>query len=273
MDSLADLGIVIEAASRIVEGFDKSCTPGTAHTGVKLLALCYFHGYRALLAGSHWLATLLYRSYTNNTSFTGFTLVSKKNSSKAVVVPESDERVERSKRLVLATTHELLTQSGLSGVSVDEVSRRSGVAKTTIYRHWPSRHDLLMDACRHLSARPQAPDTGSLAGDLELLAVMVAGRLRQAWASVLPSILDAAERDKNLAQLYAQIHSDMRSAFIVVIERARERGEVPQRENASEVVASVLGPLFYRRWFSRETLDESFAKGVVARVLRSLGKS
>ena len=192
----------------------------------------------------------------------------KKRTGKTRHPKESDERVERSKRLVLATTYELLTKAGLSGVSVDEVSRRSGVAKTTIYRHWPSRESLLMDACTQLSSKPQPPDAGTVKGDLETLASAVAARLHQPWSTVLPSIIDAAERDKGLAKLHSQIHGQMRAAFITVIERGQQRGELGNSQDAAEMVASILGPLLYRRYFSRETLDAAFAKRVVERALR-----
>ena len=182
--------------------------------------------------------------------------------------PREDERVERSKKAVLATTYELLTKAGLGGVSVDEVARQSGVAKTTIYRHWPSREALLMDACSQLSSKPQPPDTGTLKGDLEMLAIAVAARLHQPWSTVLPSIIDAAERDKGLEKLHAQLHGQMRGAFIMIIERGQERGELANSQDARELVASVLGPLLYRRYFSRETLDATFAKKVVERALR-----
>ena len=181
----------------------------------------------------------------------------------------TDERVVKSKKIVLAATYELLTKSGLSGVSVDEVSRRSGVAKTTIYRHWPSRESLLMDTCSQLAARPPVPDTGKLRTDLETLACGAAVRLRQPWATVMPSIIDAAERDKDLAELQARIHAQMRGALVTVIERGQERGELPQSQDARELVASILGPILYRRFFSREPLDEAFARRVVERALRT----
>jgi AcrR family transcriptional regulator len=180
---------------------------------------------------------------------------------------EPDERVEKSKKAVLTATYELLTRSGLSGVSVDEVSRRSGVAKTTIYRHWPSRESLLVDACSQLSSRPAVPETGNIRSDLETLAAGAAVRLRQPWATVMPSIIDAAERDEDLAKLQAQIHSQMRGAFVAVIERAQKRGELPESQNALELVATVLGPILYRRFFSREPLNETFVRTVVARAL------
>jgi AcrR family transcriptional regulator len=170
---------------------------------------------------------------------------------------------------VLATTYELLTKSGFSGVSADEVSRRSGVAKTTIYRHWPSREALLMDACSQLSSRPPVPDTGKLRTDSETLAAGAAMRLQQPWSTVMPSIIDAAERHRDVAQLQSQIHAQMRGAFITAIERAQERGELPRSQDARELVASILGTILYRRFFSCEPLDEAFAKKVVERALRN----
>jgi AcrR family transcriptional regulator len=182
-----------------------------------------------------------------------------------------DVRVERSKRAVLETTHKLLAEAGLGGISVDEVSRRSGVAKATIYRHWPSREALLLDACAQLAARSPVPDTGCLRTDLEALACSAASGLERPSASIMPSIIDAAERDEKLAKLQFQMHSEIRRAFVFVIERAQERGELAGSQDAMEVVASILGPILYRRYFSREKLDEAFAKKVVERALRKSG--
>src|SRR5271156_2701158 len=116
--------------------------------------------------------------------------------------PHEDKRVQRSKDSILAVTYKLLTEEGIGGVSVDEVSRRSGVSKTTIYRHWPSRSALLMDACSKIGGDAERPDTGSLAGDMSILAERLAEELSTgAWPAVLPSIIDAAERDPEIAQL------------------------------------------------------------------------
>jgi AcrR family transcriptional regulator len=186
----------------------------------------------------------------------------------AIALPQqTDERVERSRRVVLATTYALLTKSGLAGVSVDEVARQSGVAKTTIYRHWPSRSRLLLDACSQIGTKPEAPDTGTLKNDLETLTSGIASRLSLPWATVLPSLIDAAERDKEIAGLQSQIHGQMRNAFVLVIDRARRRGEIPRTQETSEMIASILGPLFYRRWFSREVINEHFVKDIVSRAI------
>jgi tetracycline repressor-like protein len=53
------------------------------------------------------------------------------------------------------------------------------------------------------------------------------------------------------------------------VKRAIARGELSPKQNPSEIAASIMGPLFFRRWFSREPLDDTFVSSVVARVLAS----
>jgi AcrR family transcriptional regulator len=180
----------------------------------------------------------------------------------------ANERVRRSKETVLKTTFELLMEAGLGGVSVDEVCKRSGVAKTTIYRHWPSRTALLLDACSRMGTKFDIPDTGKLQTDLAELASSIAALLRsRSFSSVLPSIIDAAERDDEVAEMFKRIHAEHMAPFFLVVERAKQRGELARNCPASEIVAAVVGPLFYRRWFSRESLDDNFVKAVVKRAV------
>ena len=183
-----------------------------------------------------------------------------------------DKRVQRSKEAVLASTYALLSEGGIGGVSMDEVSRRSGVSKTTIYRHWPSRSALLMTACATMGSPPEVPDTDSFEGDLDALVGDLAEQLRSArWPAILPSIIDAAERDPELATLHASLHAAMMTPFLAIAERAQARGDFPVGVTAAELIASLIGPLFYRRWFSKEPIGSNFVAGAVARVLASCG--
>jgi hypothetical protein len=70
-----------------------------------------------------------------------------------------------------------------------------------------------------------------------------------------------------LADLQARLHAEKRGAFRVIVERAQQKGELSRRVDPADVIACVLGPMYYRRWFSREALDERFVKGVVKRAL------
>lgn len=176
-----------------------------------------------------------------------------------------DKRVVRSREIVLKVTSDLLFERGMAGASVDEVSRRSGVAKTTIYRHWPTRADLLRDASRTISTPQDVPDTGKLKTDLVALLTDLAAVLTTArWPRVLPSIIDAGERDPTIADMYASRQIWHSGPYETVIRRAVERGELPEDTNASVLTASLVGPLFYRRWFSREPLTDAFVKATIS---------
>ena len=169
---------------------------------------------------------------------------------------------------VLAATAELLFEKGFSGASVDEISRRSGVAKTTIYRQWPTRIDLLRDACTAIGTPQQVPDTGSFESDLVMLMTSLVQLLKTGkWTSVLPSIIDAAERDNAIAAMYSKLQRGYSAPFETVIVRAMAKGELPKDTDVAVLIAALTGPLFYRRWFSRDPLTKDFAMQIVGRLI------
>jgi AcrR family transcriptional regulator len=179
-------------------------------------------------------------------------------------------RVERSRHTVLTTAFELLSEGGVASFTVDEVARRSGVAKTTIYRHWPTREALVIDACSRMIAEQETPDTGSLTGDVTAILLNIAHLLQTAnWSFVLPSIVDTAERNPDFAEIHSRIQRGHAAPLREVLQRAKDRGELSQLSDVSTLVAALLGPLFYRRWFSREPIDEQFVQAIIKRVFTS----
>jgi AcrR family transcriptional regulator len=181
---------------------------------------------------------------------------------------ELDVRVRRSRDRVLEAAFELLSQSGVSGFTVDVVASQSGVAKTTIYRHWPTREALVLDAASRISAELEVPDTGSLGGDLTALLADTGHLLSTArWSSVVPSIVDVAERDPEFAGVHAKIQRGHAIALRKVLERAAGRGELSATADHSVMVSALIGPLYYRRWFSREPIDEQFVEAIVRNVI------
>jgi AcrR family transcriptional regulator len=179
-----------------------------------------------------------------------------------------DGRVLRSRDRVLTTALELLSESGVGGFTVDEVARRSGVAKTTIYRHWPSREALVIDAASRISAEQEVPDTGSLGGDVTAILANLGHLLGTArWSSVVPSIVDVAERDPEFAGIHGKIQRGHASPLREVIERAAGRGLISATADQSSIISALIGPLYYRRWFSREPIDDQFVKTIVRNVI------
>ena len=133
-----------------------------------------------------------------------------------------DPRVLVSRERVLTATLDLLTETGLGELTIDDISRRSGVAKTTIYRHWANRSALVIDACSRMTDGAQAPpDTGSLEGDLRIILTDIADLLGTArWSSILPSIVDAAEHDPEFAGIHSRIQHGHAAPLRVALNRA-----------------------------------------------------
>ncbi|WP_010499725.1 TetR/AcrR family transcriptional regulator [Paenibacillus elgii] len=198
-------------------------------------------------------------------------MVTTSNKSERVPSDKVNSRVERSRHTVLTTAFELLSEGGVASFTVDEVARRSGVAKTTIYRHWPTREALVIDACSRMIAEQETPDTGSLEGDVTAILIEIAHLLPTAnWSFVLPSIVDTAERNPEFAEIHSRIQRGHAAPLREVLQRAVGRGELSADADVSTIVAALLGPLFYRRWFSREPIDDQFVQAIIKRVLASL---
>ncbi|HEY3464398.1 MAG TPA: TetR/AcrR family transcriptional regulator [Amycolatopsis sp.] len=178
----------------------------------------------------------------------------------------ADPRVARSRRAILDAAVELLVEHGFAGATVEAIAARSGAAKTTIYRQWPDKHAVLRAAVESI-VPPAAPsDTGSLRGDLVAFAHDLDRILHTAPTSALiPGLIDAAERDPELAAVLAEFTAQRRKPVHDAVARAVERGETT-REFAVDL---FLGPLFYRRLLSREPLDDVFIERVVDAALAS----
>lgn len=180
-----------------------------------------------------------------------------------------DPRVVASRQRVLAAALDLMTETGLGGLTIDDVSRRSGVAKTTIYRHWPNRTALIIDACLQMTDGDQdPPDTGSIEGDARAILTDLADMLATArWSSIMPSIVDAAERDPEIAEVHGRLQRWHAAPLRAALERAVHRGEISPDADLSAIAAALRGPLYFRRWFSREPIDGAFLDLIIQSVL------
>lgn len=168
-----------------------------------------------------------------------------------------DPRIVRSRAAVLDATGELLCEEGFPGVSIEAVAARSGVAKTTIYRHWPTRADLLVAAFRHMSCDAPQADTGDVRDDLVLLISGLAEQLRsERWATALPSLAAEALHDPGFAELHSAFVAERRQKVLDVIRRGVERGQLPPDTDAGLLGTMVAGPVFFRALVTLEPLDE-----------------
>lgn len=175
-----------------------------------------------------------------------------------------DPRVARSRQAVLTAAAELLAELGFGRVTIEAVATRSGVARTTIYRHWPDLHHLLAEALESVMDPCTELDTGTLRGDLTVVLTGLARTLTtSAAAGVFTSMVDAAERDPDIAELQRNFAQERRKAARTAIERAVARGEIGPDVDVHVEASLIAGPLFYRRMVSREPITDAFVAAIV----------
>lgn len=169
---------------------------------------------------------------------------------------------------LLAATLELTGEFGLDGMSMDDLAQRVGVSKATIYRRWPSKEALVLDALRHAMRPFDQVDTGTLRGDLVSFLRELGDRMSNGkTADVLPHLLGVAVRDKALRGSLDEYIRHRRQPLRVIIERGVARGELAATTDVDVLIDALIGPFAYRRLFSREPLDASFVERLLQVVL------
>ncbi len=141
----------------------------------------------------------------------------------------------------------LLAEVGYDRMSMDAVAARAHASKATIYRHWPGKRELVLDALRGRSERhPAAADTGSLRGDLVATLRAMAHDVGAADADVMAGVLLAMRNAPEIGDCVRdQVLTAKASALRTVVERAVARGELPPDADAA-LAHEVAGALWFQ---------------------------
>lgn len=170
--------------------------------------------------------------------------------------------VHLDRELISAAQH-LLAEVGYDKLSMEAVAARTGSGKTTVYRRWKTKADLVVDAIRALEWAAEAPDTGSLRGDLIALAGVFLERntLRD---SVMAGMVTAMARDGDIRRAVAEIVDAPRhDAFAAILANAYARGEIV-RPDGWEFVRDIFPAMaFHRVAVLGLPLDEEFTLGLI----------
>lgn len=177
-----------------------------------------------------------------------------------------DPRVQRTITSVVEVGRRLLDDEGPDAVTHLRIGELTGIARTTIYRHFPDR-EALLEAVLAEGADTQADDaehqqsrfdTGSLVGDLDAFLDAVrrrSGRGRETQR--LPHLLSHAERHSRFAEMRDRRMDRLLGPLEAILDRARERGELTHEIEPPDAAAELLGPLFFRRFFLGQQLRET----------------
>lgn len=182
-------------------------------------------------------------------------------------------RTARVRAAAIEATLAELVEFGYAALTLEGIARRAGVHKTTLYRRWGTREELVLEAMleragKHISV----PDTGSLREDLkELARTAAANAASPDVAAMARAVAAESPRDSKLAAANSRFWAERLALDAVIVERAMERGEVAAGSDPAQVIESVLGPIHLRLLLTGEPVDRAFLDGVVDAIVDGIG--
>jgi AcrR family transcriptional regulator len=182
-------------------------------------------------------------------------------------------RSQDADRAILRAASEILAERGLSGMSIEEVAARAGVAKTTVYRRWPSRGALALDAfVAEFQGQQPLPDTGTLRGDLlAALRSWIKSVTQTRAGPVLAGLIAESQLDPELAAAWReQVVTRLRDQHKIMLDRAIERGEIPAGTDQDVVLDLMFGAAYHRLLHGHQPLTDTFARRVVDMIVAGL---
>jgi AcrR family transcriptional regulator len=170
-------------------------------------------------------------------------------------------RTARTRVAVLQAVISELAENGYAGTTVERIAARAGVAKTTIYRRWGGLNGLLADVmAQYAAGEIPVPNTGSLDSDLRALArEIVAGLQNPAIRAAFGSVVAAAIQDEAAREVLSRFIAARTAIMTVIVQRASQRGELPDRTDAAEVLQIVTAQIYYRLLIAGEEPSHSIA--------------
>jgi AcrR family transcriptional regulator len=192
----------------------------------------------------------------------------------AEVRPRGRPRSEKARQAILAAARELLLEQGVHAMSMDDVAERAGVSKATIYRWWPSKELLALDALAAAWAglTPASQrDTGSLRRDLLARFRPWQRELNaQPFGRVFAGLIAEAQTDPEFAKLYLEHfiyprREDTRALLV----RGIDRGELAADTDLEVALDLLYGPVYHRLLSRHARLTDRFVQQVVDAVIRA----
>jgi AcrR family transcriptional regulator len=187
--------------------------------------------------------------------------------------PDPNRRNERARRAIHVAARELVAELGFARVTIDSIAARAGVGKQTIYRWWPTKSAVVLDAlvAENLPAEGQAPlpDTGDLAADLgDALRESIRYMTDPANDNLLRAVTAEMQYDPGLADgVRDRLLAPQFDAIVNRIRRAAPVGTDGRPPDPIVTAELLVGPIFHRWLLRTGPLDSAYVDGLVDRVL------
>jgi AcrR family transcriptional regulator len=180
-----------------------------------------------------------------------------------------DPRVTRTRAAVRRAVRSLVQQAGIEALTHQQVATEAGVGRATVYRHWPDRTHLLLEALADVETPTSWQSSGDLATDL-------ASELRRLQRTLtsspmvpeLVALIGRAEWEPELRELKAQLLATGTAGLRTALRAAADRGELSTDLDLDAAVARLAGPLFYRRVLAHAAIDDLFVDQLLTDFVR-----
>jgi AcrR family transcriptional regulator len=176
---------------------------------------------------------------------------------------------------ILESAYTLMATTGLAATTIDAVARHSNVSKMTIYKWWPSREALLIDAFLHHAAQmlPLPPvSAGTPAARARRHAAAYAEALQGEFGKVQLAVISECISKTGSAELfYARYLQFRRDALVEMIATGQRDGGILAEAPAEDLYDAIYGSLFYRYVFGIAPITPAYARNLVDLVLRPKG--
>ncbi|MBO8184572.1 TetR/AcrR family transcriptional regulator [Streptomyces spirodelae] len=190
--------------------------------------------------------------------------------------PDVSRRSERSRKAILQASMELVGEVGYPKLTIEAIAARAGVGKQTIYRWWPSKAAVLLDAFTEVVHDQDYdsgfPDTGDIEADLKTVLRATADEFSDtAFEAPYRALAVAAATDPKLAdQFVTRLREPGLKVYTERLRSGQEAGQIDPELDLDLAVELLLGP-FQQRWLSRSgPLTHEFTDRLVELVLRAL---
>jgi AcrR family transcriptional regulator len=170
---------------------------------------------------------------------------------------------------ILDAVYNLLHEKSVRDLTIEEVARRAGVGKPTIYKWWPSKAALVMDMLDERTVEDlSVPGARNAEAAIRGMVRKVVKRFNGFAGKVLVEILAEAQSEPGVLQEYNDRYMSKRLAFATeVIERAQASGEFRKDIDAQVLIDMIFGPIFFRRLLRHQKLDDRFGNELVDRII------
>ncbi|MHA6624566.1 TetR/AcrR family transcriptional regulator [Pseudonocardia sichuanensis] len=190
-------------------------------------------------------------------------------------MPDPTRRSERSRHAILTAAHELVGEVGYRKLTIEAIAARAGVGKQTIYRWWPSKGAVVLDAMLATVSDPAdlaLPDTGDVDADLRgVVHAIVAELADPTLSGTSRALMIEIQEDPGLAEsMVERILGPNLAAIADRLRAAQDAGQLRRDLDLSVAVEMIVGPL-YHRWLLRTApLTPAYADTVTDLALRAL---